>query len=131
MKQRGFTIIELVVVLVVLAIVGIVFWHQKNHIQSVSRDDHRRGAINAMYYNLEDVFYAKNHYYPRTIGPDNLTAMDKGLFKDPGSVALGKAGSDYHYDPTGCTGDQCEGYTLRAAMENESDFIKTSRHGQD
>ncbi len=128
MKQRGFTVIELLVAVVVLVVVGVVFWQQKSNIQSIARDDKRRAAINAMYYDLEDVFYAKNHYYPKTISANNLTAMDKDLFKDPNGTMLGKSGSDYQYNPVNCSGDQCKGYTLRATMENEADFVKTSKH---
>jgi len=129
MKQRGFTVIELLAAIALLIVIGIVFWQQKSHIQSIARDDQRRGAINAMYYDLEDVFYAKNHYYPKTISADNLTAMDKNLFKDPNGVALGKSGSDYSYEPVNCSGDQCKGYTLRTTMENEADFVKNSKRG--
>jgi prepilin-type N-terminal cleavage/methylation domain-containing protein len=128
MKQRGFTVIELLVVIVVLAAVGWLFWQQKNQVESAARDDTRRTAINAMYYNLEDVFYTKNKYYPKTISDKNLTAMDKALFKDPDGAALGTSESDYRYEPTGCSGDKCEGYTIRALMENEADFVKTSRN---
>ena len=129
MKQRGFTIIELLVAIVVLVAVGLLFWQQKDHIESAARDDKRRAAVNAMYYDLEDVFYAKNHYYPKTISSKNLTAMDKDLFTDPDGIALGKSGSDYRYEPTNCQDDKCKGYTLRAAMEDEADFVKSSRRG--
>lgn len=128
MKQRGFTVIELLVVIVVLAAVGWLFWQQKNQVESAARDDKRRTAINAMYYSLEDVFYAKNKYYPGTISAKNLTSMDKALFTDPDGVALGTSESDYRYEPTGCSGGKCKGYTLRALMENEADFVKTSRN---
>ena len=127
-KQSGFTVIELLAAIVALAVIGIVFWTQFNNVQVAARDDKRRTAINAMYYDLEDVFYAKNHYYPKTIDDKNLTAMDKALLTDPQGVKIGEADSDYRYEPTDCNGDQCKGYTLRATMENEADFVKTSRN---
>lgn len=128
MKQRGFTVIELLVVIVILAVVALLFWQQKNQIESAARDDKRRTAVNAMYYNLEDVFYAKNKYYPKTISSENLTAMDKELFKDPNGVTLGTSGSNYRYEPVNCAANKCSGYTLRAIMENEADFVKNSKN---
>lgn len=128
MNQRGFTVIELLFATVVLAIIGVVFWQQFNTVQAAARDDERRHAINSMYYNLEDIFYAKNKYYPKTISVKNLTAMDKTLFTDPNGVTLGDGQSDYRYEPVNCDGEQCKSYTLRAIMEKEADFVKNSRN---
>lgn len=126
MKQRGFTVIELIFAVVVLAIIGVVFWQQFNTVQAAGRDDERRHAVNSMYYNLEDIFYAKNKFYPKTISEKNLTAMDTALFTDPVGNKLGTAESNYRYEPTNCSDDKCKGYTLRAIMEKEADFVKTS-----
>lgn len=127
MKQRGFTVIELLIAVVLLATIGTVFFIQKSQYESMDRDEKRRTAINAMYYNLEDVFYLKNQYYPKSIDDKNLTAMDSALLKDPSGIQVGSSGSDYHYDPINCEGDKCKGYTLRASLENEEDFIKKNR----
>jgi prepilin-type N-terminal cleavage/methylation domain-containing protein len=127
MKQRGFTVIELLVVIVLLIALGAVFFVQKSQYESIVRDDKRRTAINAMYYNLEDVFYLKNKYYPKSISENVLTAMDSNLLKDPNGIKVGSAGSDYHYDPINCENDKCQGYTLRASLENEEDYIKSNR----
>lgn len=126
--KKGFTVIELLIAIAVLAVIATVFVVQKNSLESIARDDKRKTAINAMYYNLEDVFFAKNRYYPRTISEANLTAMDKALFTDPRGVAIGKGESDYRYEPTGCSGERCTGYSLRALLENEADFVKNSRN---
>ncbi len=129
MKQRGFTVIELLIAVALLIAIGAVFFIQKSNLESGSRDETRRTAINAMYYNLEDVFYAKNSYYPQSIDEKNLTAMDKSLLSDPNGQKVGSAKSDYRYEPTGCAMDgKCTGYTLRAALENEADFVKESRN---
>jgi prepilin-type N-terminal cleavage/methylation domain-containing protein len=128
MKQRGFTVIELLAAIVVLVTIGAVFFIQKANLESASRDDMRRTAINAMYYNLEDVFFAKNKYYPQIVDEKNLTAMDKALFKDPNGHKIGSGESDYRYEPTNCSlNGKCKGYSLRAQLENEADYIKSNR----
>ena len=127
MKQRGFTVIELLVAVVVLIGAVALFASQKKQLESMNNDDRRRTAINAMYYNLEDVYFKEKGYYPRAIDEKNLTAMDAALFTDPGDIKLGESGSSYKYDPVGCDGDKCTGYSLRADLENEDDFVKENR----
>ncbi|HEY1085698.1 MAG TPA: type II secretion system protein [Candidatus Saccharimonadales bacterium] len=130
MKQRGFTVIELLVVIVALIVIGIVGWQQFNEVQSVARDDKRRIAINTMYYNLEDIFYKTNKYYPETIDEKNLTSMDASLLTDPSGNKVGTGESDYRYEPVNCTDGHCKGYTLRADLEREADFVKTNKENK-
>ena len=126
--KRGFTVIELFVVIVVLCVGGWLYFNEKSTADATQRDSARKVAINAMYYNLEEVFFPKNNYYPQTIDSKTLRAMDAGLFTDPNGTKLGEADSNYRYEPTGCTTDgKCSGYTLRSSMEREADFIKKSR----
>jgi len=129
-SQSGFTVIELIVVIVLLASASVLFFVQKNNIQVAARDDKRKTAINAIYYNLEEVFYTKNQYYPNKLDAKQLPAMDAALLTDPSGFAINdETGlSNYHYDPINCNGDKCTGYTLRTLLENEADFIKKSRH---
>lgn len=127
-RQHGFTVLEVLVAVVFLAFAGTLFYIQKHDLEVANRDNDRKTAINAMYYSLEEVFYPANNTYPRTISADNLKAVDPALFKDPNGNAVGESDSNYRYEPSGCNGDNCSGYTLRADLENESDFVKTSRH---
>lgn len=128
MKQRGFTIIELLAVIVLFAIVGAVFWSQKTNIETASRDDKRKVAINAMYYSLEEVYYPTNKAYPKTLSSSNLPSVDKNLFKDPNGTTIGKANSEYTYEGKNCTQDACKSYTLSARLEHEADYTKQSRN---
>lgn len=128
MKQRGFTVIELLVVLVILIIGAWLFFSEQDNVNAVQRDSARKVAINAMYYNLEEVYYPQHNYYPQHIDSKTLRAMDPALFSDPTDIALGESDSDYRYDATGCSTDgHCTGYTLRSIMERESDYTKTNR----
>lgn len=128
MKQRGFTVIELLALTLLLLIIGAVFWTQKNNIEVANRDDKRKISINAMYYGLEEVFYPTNKYYPKELSSSTLPSVDDALFKDPNGVVLGKSDSDFRYEGKDCDADRCGGYTLRALLENEADYVKQSRN---
>lgn len=125
-RSSGFTVIELVVAIVVLGVLAVLLFVQKNTLDQTARDNQRKVAINAMYYNLEKVYFPANKSYPDHVNSGVLKAMDPKLFDDPTGVKLGDALSDYRYEPTGCADGKCKGYSLRAAMEREADFIKTS-----
>ncbi len=126
--KRGFTVIELLVIIVVLGVGGWLFFNEKATANAVQRDSARKVAINAMYYNLEEVYFTEHQYYPTTIDSKTLRAMDPGLFTDPNGIKLGESGSNYRYDPTGCTTDgRCSGYSLRSSMEREADFVKVNQ----
>ena len=127
MKQRGFTVIELLALIVLLIVIGAVFWTQKTNIETASRDDKRKTSINAMYYGLEEVYYPASGTYPKTISAATLPSVDPALLKDPNGVAIGKADSDYKYEPKNCTNDTCKSYSLRSNLENEADYVKNSR----
>lgn len=126
-RASGFTVIELIVVAVFLGLVTTVLLIQKGNLEATRRDNQRKTAINAMYYNLEEVFYEKNGYYPSKIDSKTLRAMDPGLFTDPDGIKMNEAGSNYRYDGTNCDNDKCKSYTLRADLEREADYVKKSR----
>lgn len=126
-KHAGFTTIELLIAILFLVVAGTLFMLEKRDVDAISRDTQRKTAINAMYYNLEEVYFPANKFYPRVINNTVLKAMDPTLFKDPNGKAVGENSSDYRYEPTGCEGDKCTGYTLRADLEKESDFVKSNR----
>jgi type II secretory pathway pseudopilin PulG len=127
-RNPGFTVIELILVIVVLCGAGILFFNQKNSLKISAEDNTKKTAINAMYYSLEEVFYPANQYYPQTISKDNLKSVDPDLFTDPEGIKLGDAGSAYSYKPTNCSNNQCRSYTLKTTLQNESDYIKTNRN---
>lgn len=127
-KKSGFTVIEVCVLVVFLVVAGVIFVIQKGELQQQFNDKTRKTAINAIYYNLEEVFYKQNGYYPKTINEKTLTAMDPNLFTDPLGVVIGEEGSQYRYEPTNCDGEKCQSYTLRADLDLEEDYIKKSKN---
>ncbi|MBR3414611.1 type II secretion system protein [Candidatus Saccharibacteria bacterium] len=126
-KKSGFTILELAIVILFVTIALVLFFIQKSNMDAMKRDEDRKIAINAMYYALEEGFYATNKYYPETISESNLTVMDPALFTDPNGVNLGQEGSNYTYTPANCEDGKCKEYTLRAELEKEATYIKKNR----
>ena len=127
-KKSGFTIIELLVVAVFATLALILFFVQKSNVDAMGRDDDRKRAINAMYYALEEGFYAEHEYYPETIDEETLTVMDPALFTDPRGFYLGSTGCSYSYSPANCKDGKCKEYTLRATLEKEDVYIKRNRN---
>lgn len=139
-KSSGFTVIELLIVIVVFVAASGIFLYQKNHIEASARDDRRRADINTLYFNLERVYYPTHKSYPKELNEKTLTAVQPDTFRDPygalinttqkeGVTGISLGESNYHYKPANCDGNQCKSYTLRATMENEADYIKKSdRH---
>jgi type II secretory pathway pseudopilin PulG len=127
-RQHGFTVIELIFVIAFAGLATGLLLYQKSEAMAAQRDDARKTAINAMYYNLEEVFYEKNGYYPVKIDSKTLRAMDPQLFTDSDGKKLGEAESDYRYESSDCQGDRCKSYSLRADLEEEGDYIKTNRN---
>lgn len=127
-SSRGFTVVEVLVIVTVLIFASILFFVQKNNLEIAARDGQRKTAINAMYYSLEEVFFKQNNYYPRTINETNLPSVEPALFADTNGVKIGESTSEYRYEATDCTDDKCRAYSLRTTLENEADYIKTQRN---
>lgn len=158
-SQRGFTVIELIVVVAVLLVAAVVAAIQISNVNATNQDSQRKTAINAMYYALEEVYYQQHKTYPASIDSKTLPSVDPALFTDPDSFTLGKEtltedevkalinGGDtstdmsqrlaslsagkspnYHYEATDCdTSGNCKGYTLRADMTKEAEYVKKNR----
>lgn len=126
-RSQGFTVIEIIVVVLFLATATALLLVQKNNLSATQRDDQRKTAINAMYFSLEEAFYEQNGYYPSKIDSKTLTTMDASLFTDPDGAKMNEQGSDYRYEPTGCDNERCKGYKLTAELEKEAAYTKTNR----
>lgn len=140
MKHRaGFTVIELIVVIVVLLGAGGLFLYQKNHIQAASRDDRRKADINTLYHNLEKVYFVEHKAYPKELNEKSLPAVQPDTFKDPNGTTLNETKQaesldvmtvqpDYRYEPKNCDLEtsKCQSYELRATLETEAQYIKKS-----
>lgn len=127
-RSYGFTVVELLVVLVLLIGTGTLFFTQKSTVDAINRDNQRKTAINAMYYSLEEAYYPKNKHYPQAADSKTLRTVDPDLFTDPDGYKMGDPQSNYRYEPSDCTLDgECATYEVYANMEREETYTKTSR----
>ena len=94
-RKNGFTVLEIVLCIVFVGIFLVLFFIQKNNIEAMERDEDRKVAINAMFYALEEGYYAEKGYYPENIEKaEDLPWIDPNLFTDPYGVTLWNADAD-------------------------------------
>jgi hypothetical protein len=128
MRQRGFTVLELIIAVVFLLAAATIFFVQKRDLEVAARDSTRKMAINEIYYNLEDVYHVANQAYPEKLTADGLKGVDPAVLKDPNGKMVGDNGSNYRYEPKDCNSGKCKSYKLTADLEHEADFVKDSRN---
>jgi type II secretory pathway pseudopilin PulG len=125
-RSRGFTVIELSVVVVFLAVTAIFLLIQRNDLQATQADTQRKTAVNAFYYGLEKVYYPAHQSYPQTISTSVLPSVDPALFTDVHGKKQGDRGYEYKYEPIGCTDGVCKNYTLTVTLQKEAMYVKKS-----
>jgi prepilin-type N-terminal cleavage/methylation domain-containing protein len=132
-KQSGFTIIELLIVIIVIGILALLVITTFAGVQQRARNTERETDIKAVHGQIES-YYSTNSRYPtlanlqdNTWVQANLKGLDVGALVAPRQTAantiVGTGGSvdNYVYAPTpsGCdnTATDCTGYQLSAARE--------------
>lgn len=140
-KQSGFTIVELLIVIVVIGILATLVIVTFSGIQQKARDTKRQTDITALASQLE-VYYANNTYYPTlaNVASDtwvttNLKGLDTAGLVAPGATANSMSATastttyQYVVTPTGCdntTGNLCTGFTVVANKEGGGNYTKTN-----
>ncbi len=143
--QKGFTIIELLAVLVVIGILLALVIVNYAGIQRNQRNQERERDIQDVYQELEG-YYVVNSKYPTLAEMDNLNwvstnmkTLNKESLRDPSSSSyelVAKPTKDaYSYDVTATDGGSCNDttricahYTLTATLEKapQKTFVKSS-----
>lgn len=147
-SQQGFTIIELLIVIAIIAILAGLVLNNFQGAQAKARDTGRVTDINNTHSKLEE-YYNEKSAYPGDLAPGNFPGIDAGSLQDadgdPPAVtivadqAAATAATppdnenEYQYFawPTGCdTDDSCTGYLLRTFVESPTDttpnpYVKT------
>jgi prepilin-type N-terminal cleavage/methylation domain-containing protein len=134
-NNRGFTIVELLIVIVVIGILAALVIVTYNGIQQKARDTERKTDIKAVQGHLE-AYWADNAKYPTlteandaTFRTANFKGLDLSAFADPKNAASQQlcataAANCYGYTvtPAGCdnTATDCTNYTLTADLESNT-----------
>ncbi len=140
-KQKGFTIVELLIVIVVIGILAALVVNTFSGIQQKARNTERQTDIKAIHGQLE-AYYAQENVYPTLANlnddswvSDNLKGLDLDALQAPGgadnNLAATATENVYGYVPTpeGCDNEDtdCDGYTLTADLEgDDANFVRTS-----
>jgi prepilin-type N-terminal cleavage/methylation domain-containing protein len=145
--QRGFTIIELLIVIAIIAILAGLVLNNFQGAQAKARDTQRVTRINAIHSKLEEFYNEANGYPAAAQTTTNFPGIDAKAVIDPrggsltSTIVADKAALDgaltnptsgsgnefkYYTYPTGCSmalasgtysGTACTGYRLRSFVE--------------
>jgi prepilin-type N-terminal cleavage/methylation domain-containing protein len=137
--QRGFTVVELLIVIVVIGILAALVLNSFAGVQAKARDTQRKTDINAIATQLEACYNDKcNGTYPgltnlqddATNGwvETNLPGFDKSALYDSTNAKIQgnavSATAQYRYVGSDCTGvgaaEVCKGFTLTAWQEQNT-----------
>lgn len=134
-NSQGFTIMELVVVMAVIAILAALTFNAIGNAQAKARDSQRAGDLSTLHSRLEE-YYNDYGGYPNTFTVSNFPGIDPSALTDPNGVSVTMtspasdqsaamavtnptSGANYKYIPypTGCTAITCTGYVLKSYIE--------------
>jgi prepilin-type N-terminal cleavage/methylation domain-containing protein len=140
-QNQGFTIVELLIVIVVIGILALLVITTYTGIQQKARNTKRDTDLSAIQTQLE-AFYQTNGYYPNLTDMNsatwvtaNLRSLDQTALIDPSNAAQSMAlvsapaAKSYAYDATNAAGATCDGaspadqactsYVLTATYEGQ------------
>ena len=140
-KQKGFTIIELLIVIVVIGILATITIVALGGANARARDSKRESDISSTHNAIEAYYALGNSQYPTLAELNDGTTVDgvDGEIQDPNAVDADTesfydtaTATRYGYVPTPASCDNsttiCDGYTLTALREGEGDDIaRTAR----
>lgn len=135
-QAKGFTIVELLIVIVVIGILALLVITTYSGIQAKARNSKRQTDIQSLQTQLE-AFFSQNGYYPsltdmnsQTWLGTNMKSLDQNALIDPSNPTQSKtllsapAAKSYAYAVTDSSGNSCETddttcakYTLTATYE--------------
>lgn len=134
-RNSGFTIVELLIVIVVIGILAALVITTYSGIQAKARNSKRQTDIQSLQTQLE-AFFSQNGYYPSRTDMNtaswlqtNMKSLDTGALTDPSNpssttLVQSPVAKSYAYDVLDSSGNSCETtdtncakYTLTATYE--------------
>ena len=135
-RNKGFTIVELLIVIVVIGILALLVITTYSGIQAKARNAKRQSDIASLQTQLE-AFFSQNGYYPSRTDMNtaawlsaNMKSLDQEALIDPSNSSQSKTlvatptAKSYAYAVTDSSGNSCEAqdtncaeYTLTATYE--------------
>jgi prepilin-type N-terminal cleavage/methylation domain-containing protein len=149
LNSKGFTIVELLIVIVVIGILALLVITTYSGIQAKARNSKRQTDIQSLQTQLE-AFFSQNGYYPSLADVNsaswlssNMKSLDQGALTDPSNPTASKTlvasptAKSYAYEVTDSSGNSCASddttcakYTLTATYEGtfngQSTYVKTN-----
>ena len=138
---KGFTIVELLIVIVIIGILAAVVIVTYQGVQAKARDTERKTDIKALHGHLE-AYQAQNDKYPTRANINNaafraanMKGLDPAALQDPKGAAqtlAAGAGNSKTYGyaviPAACNNvaTDCTSYTLTATLEGGGTYVKKS-----
>ena len=142
LKNKGFTIIELLIVIIIIGILALIGVVAYGNVQQSARDSKRQSDISSIHTALEAYFVQENVYpafadlNDATWRTTNLKGVPDETFQDPkaanSTLANARTVNQYAYvvGPAGCDnapGTECTEYQLIAVPEGGgADITKDS-----
>ena len=141
--SRGFTVLELMVILVIIGILAAVIFTTYAGIKESERNTTRQNDVTALKKSLE-LYYTENQKYPSLTEindtdwrTQNMPTLDPNTLRDPSSntVTLSAQPSPHMYayivkatDGSNCDNATklCASYTLTATLEGGGTYSKSS-----
>lgn len=120
--EDGFTLLELLIVIIIIAVLGLVIVPGLAAGPKRARDVKRKNDLSVVQTALSTYFNDNNSYPGGDYATLNKSLVDAYI---PGMPIDPKAAQSYVYtpSPTGCSpsGTACASYTLDAELENDKD----------
>lgn len=144
-RPQGFTIVELLIVIVVIGILATLVIVTFTGVQKKARDSQRQTDINAIESHVQTYYAEQDGKYPTLANLQdgawvtaNLKGLDAEALKDPkgGSIQAATDATHYGYAPVDSTGgacdntvgDECVNFTLTATLEGGGTYTKKSNN---
>jgi prepilin-type N-terminal cleavage/methylation domain-containing protein len=139
-RNQGFTIVELLIVIVVIGILALLVITTYSGIQAKARNAKRQSDLSSLQTQLE-AFFSQNGYYPNITDMNsstwlstNMKSLDTNALIDPSNPTQSKtlvaapAAKSYAYAATDNSGNSCDGAVGSGADNNCAQYTLTATY---